>query len=133
MASSAGGIGPEDGGGEMQEQSSLLDWMLLDSSHVNVSLWSHFDGRQSRSEEQGFRDLDEPPQQSSSLDWSLLSSYGENDPLRRFNGRRTLRVGEQEIGDRREGIQGRLDTDCVDPSDITMGLSGTLNVRSRQE
>lgn len=132
MASSA----PETGGGEgcegMQGGDSVPDWML-DSSHVNVGLWNHFDGRPLVAREQGVHDLEERPQQSSSVDWLELRSQAAVDLWRGRDGRRTFEVEEQGLGDRGGGLRGLLDTNSIDPSDIAMNRSGNLIVRSRQK
>ncbi len=132
MASSAWETGGGEGCEGMQGGDSVPDWML-DSSHVNVGLWNHFDGRRLAAREQGVHDLGETPQQSSSMNRLELRSQADVDLWRGRDGRRTFEVDEQGLGDRGVALPGRLDTSCGVPSDFAMNLSSNLNVRSRQE
>jgi len=133
MASSTEGTGAEDGREEMQGQNSSLNWML-DSSHVNVGLWNYyFDGRPFWVEEPGVQDLEELPQQSLAPDSSFPVFHVNFDPVREFDGRRASRAAEQGLGGRRRRRRLRLDANRVDAPGIGLGLSATLNVRSRQE
>lgn len=132
MASSTEGTGAEDGREEMQGQNSSLDWML-DSSHVNVGLWKIFDGRPFWTEEPGVQDREELPQQSSAPDSSFHVFDVNFNPVRELGGRRASRAAEHGLGGRGRRRRLRLDTNRVDPPGIGLGLSTTLNVRSRQE
>lgn len=125
MESAAGGTGPVEGRAEDQEQDSSLDWML-DSAHVNVGLWNHFDGHRSVSEEQGVHDRGELEQQGLLLDRSVPPSHFDVDLLRRLD-RRAFVTGEQGVDDREELLlQGASQKGSLPPSHFDVAVLGSL-------